>query len=44
MKGYYFYNEDGNILTFFNFEECKAEAIAANVPKFRDTIGGEYFI
>jgi hypothetical protein len=31
-------------LTYTNFEQCEIDAIKYGIGKFRDTLGGEYFI
>jgi len=41
---YYFYDEDGNEITFRDIKEARFEAKQRGVQKFRDNVGGEYFI
>ena len=41
---YYFYDEDGNEITFRDIEEARSKAKERGVQKFRDDLGGEYFI
>ena len=41
---YYYFNEEGEEVTFRDFNECKDEAQENNESKIRDTLGGEYFI
>jgi hypothetical protein len=41
---YYYYDFDGNEKTFTKFDEALKSAKKDNALKFRDTLGGEYFI
>ena len=41
---YYFYDEDGNEITFRDIKEARSEAKQRGIQKFRDDRGGEYFI
>ena len=39
---YYFYDINGEYVSFSDFRECVEEAIEQDIAKFRDTDGGEY--
>jgi hypothetical protein len=40
----YYFNEDGNDITFTDFNEAYSEAKKRGYGKFRDNLGGEYFV
>lgn len=42
---YYFYDQNDQYRSFDNITECRKEAKAdGTVGKFRDTLGGEYYL
>jgi hypothetical protein len=41
---FFFYNENGDELTFSTLEKARAEAKKQGVQKVRDNLGGEYFL
>lgn len=41
---FYFYDYDGNAITFRDFEQARLEAKERGIQKFRDNLGGEYFV